>query len=104
MPHDGPLVIEKPQKDQYSPQWIKENKEEFEDFDEDKKRNVLGEMMYKKVSMVNDIDPTQISKITGMLIDLEILDLEEILEMLMNEEFLRDRISEAMEIINENDE
>ena len=39
-----------------------------------------------------------------MLIDLEILELEEILEMLMNEDFLRDRIGEALEIINENDE
>lgn len=38
-----------------------------------------------------------------MLIDLEILELEEILEMLMNEEFLQDRIDEALEIINEND-
>lgn len=60
--------------------------------------------MYKKVSMIDDIDQSQVSKITGMLIDLEILELEEILEMLMNEEFLKDRIVEAMEIINENDE
>jgi len=60
--------------------------------------------MYKKVSMVDDIDKEHISKVTGMLIDLEILDLEEILEMLINDEFLKDRIVEAMEIINENDE
>lgn len=54
--------------------------------------------------MVNDIDHSQVSKITGMLIDLEILELDEILEMLINEEFLKERINEALEIINENDE
>ena len=39
-----------------------------------------------------------------MLIDLEILELDEIIEMLMNQEFLMDRIEEALEIINENNE
>jgi hypothetical protein len=50
------------------------------------------------------VDPNKVSKITGMLIDLEILELDEIIEMLLNEEFLMDRIEEALEIINENNE
>lgn len=53
---DNQFILEKPQKEQYNAQWIKENKEIFSDFDEDKKRNVLGEMMYKKVSLIDDID------------------------------------------------
>lgn len=38
-----------------------------------------------------------------MLIDLEILDLEEIIEMLEDDEIMRDRIKEAMEVIEETD-
>lgn len=34
----------------YTPLWIRDNKDTFNDYDEDKKRNILGEMMYKKVS------------------------------------------------------
>lgn len=60
--------------------------------------------MYKKVSHQSQIDSSKVSKITGMLIDLDILELDEIIEMLMDEEFLMDRIEEALEIINENNE
>lgn len=73
------------------------------DFDEEKKRNLLGEMMYKKVNSMN-IDPTKVSKVTGMLIDLEILEIDEIVEMLTNDEVLSDRINEAIEVINESNE
>ncbi len=92
------------EKKPYTAQWIKDNKDQFIDFDDDKKRNILGEMMYKKVSTQSGVDPNKVSKITGMLIDLEILELDEIIEMLLNEEFLMDRIEEALEIINENNE
>lgn len=39
-----------------------------------------------------------------MLIDLDILELEEIIEMLSNDEILKERINEAIEVINESNE
>lgn len=50
-------------------------------FDSDKKRNILGELMFNRISSEN-ISNEYVSKITGMLIDLDILELDEILEML----------------------
>ncbi len=63
--------------------WLIAHKEEFMKFSEDKKRNVLGELMFKKVNAIEGIDSTKVSKITGMLIDLDILELEEIIEMIL---------------------
>lgn len=86
-----------------TPQWLKENQAEFMELDEERKRNLLGEMMYKKVNSQN-IDANKVSKVTGMLIDLEILEIDEIVEMLTNDEVLVDRINEAIEVINESNE
>ncbi len=41
--------------------------------------------MYARVSKVPDVDEHNISKITGMLIDDNILELEEMLDVLMND-------------------
>jgi len=42
-----------------------------------------------------------VPKITGMLIDLEVLRAHEIVEIMENQEALKDRIDEAIGIINE---
>lgn len=50
-------------------------------YDENKQRNLLGELMYSKVK-TKCADPSKVSRITGMLIDLDILELEEIIDIL----------------------
>lgn len=41
--------------------------------------------MFKKIQNIETISEDKIGKVTGMLIDLDILDLEEIIEILVNE-------------------
>lgn len=66
-----------------TPEWLKDNLEEFRNYDNETQRRILGELMYDKVRKSNLVkDEKQVSKITGMLIDVEILELEEIVEAL----------------------
>lgn len=39
-----------------TPQWLKENHSEFMDYNEEKRRNILGEMMYKKVTAQGTVE------------------------------------------------
>ena len=87
----------------YDTNWLKKNKTAFMEFEEEKKRNVLGELMFSKIQKTNAVDSENISKVTGMLIDLDILDYEEIIDMLEHEESLKERIVEALEVINDSD-
>ena len=73
------------------------------ELDEEKRRMILGELMFKKVSASEGIDDTKVSKITGMLIDLEILEIDEIIEMLIHPEILVERVQEALEVIQESE-
>lgn len=57
--------------------------------------------MFSKVQQLKDIPPEEVSKVTGMLIDMDILELEEIIEILNNNETLNERALEALEVINE---
>ena len=90
-----------------SPKWtvdqLAQNQQEFLELQEEKQRNILGELMYPKVQEKCD-DHAKVSKITGMLIDLEILELEEIVDILNNEEALEERIKEALEVIEESED
>lgn len=88
---------------QYDVNWLKHNKKEFMNFDSDKQRNVLGELMFAKIQATKLVAPENVSKVTGMLIDLEILDYEEIIDMLENSDSLKERINEALEVINDSD-
>lgn len=88
---------------QYDVNWLKHNKKEFMNFDSDKQRNVLGELMFAKIQNTKLVAPENVSKVTGMLIDLEILDYEEIIDMLENSDSLKERINEALEVINDSD-
>ena len=87
----------------YDTSWLKKNKSVFMEFDEEKRRNVLGELMFSKIQKTGIVDSENISKVTGMLIDLDILDYEEIIDMLENEESLKEIIVEALEVINDSD-
>jgi polyadenylate-binding protein len=87
----------------YDTNWLKNNKTVFMDFEDEKRRNVLGELMFSKIQKTNAVNSENISKVTGMLIDLDILDYEEIIDMLENEDSLKERIVEALEVINDSD-
>jgi polyadenylate-binding protein len=83
-----------------TPQSLKENLDEFLKMDREKQRTILGELLFplvKKVAEEESIAP----KITGMLIDFEVFDVSDILEFLDNEEQLRERVSEAEELIKQ---
>ena len=78
--------------------WLKNNITPFEAMSQDEKKTILGNLMYKRV---NELAPQAkyIPKITGMLIDMEVLDIKEIVEILENKDTLRERMNEAIGII-----
>lgn len=70
--------------------------------DPDEKRKLLGNLMYYRVAS-QPVDKELVPKITGMLIDLDVLDLTDIIEILTKDESLKERIADAINIINEAD-
>merc|ERR1739848_103571 len=81
-------------------EWLKNNIAAFEALDSIEKKNVLGNLMYPLVD-AKVKNPEHVPKITGMLIDLEVLRPQEIVEIMENEDSLKDRIDEAIGIIND---
>jgi len=72
---------------------------EFLQLDIEKQRQILGELLFP---LIKDIAGEQIApKITGMLIDLSVLEVSEILEFLENHQLLVERIEEAKTLILE---
>lgn len=90
-------------KEAYNVDWLKKNKKEFLNFDKDKQSNILGNLMYARILNSGLTEKSIIPKITGMLIDLDILEYEEIIDILMSDSSLQERINEAVEVINENE-
>jgi len=70
---------------------------EFLGWESDKQRQILGELLYPKVS--KHTTPDLAPKITGMLIDLSVLEVQEILEFLEDDSVLQERVTEAAELI-----
>lgn len=70
---------------------------EFLGWETDKQRQILGELLYPKVS--KHTTPELAPKITGMLIDLSVLEVQEILEFLEDDSVLQERVQEAAELI-----
>ena len=97
---DAPNNKEEEGKELYDVNWLKENQKEFLEMEKEQQRSILGELMFRKVFDLNDMEEQKVSKITGMLIDLEILELEEIIDMLQNKESLNERVKEALEVID----
>merc|ERR1712046_7223 len=81
-------------------EWLKNNLVDFESLDPMEKKNILGNLMYPLVD-AKVKNPEHVPKITGTLIDLEVLRPQEIVEIIENEESLKDRIDEAIGIIND---
>jgi len=71
--------------------------QEFLALDDNRQRQILGEMLFP---LVKQVSGDQLApKITGMLIDLSVLEVTEILEFLENHELLVERVQEAVELI-----
>ena len=84
--------------------WLINNQKQFEQMDSNEKRKLLGNLMYYRVAENKNVDKTLVPKITGMLIDLEVLDLSDIIEILTKDEALEDRIADALAIINDTEQ
>lgn len=82
--------------------WILSNRKEFDTFTPDRVKKTLGSILYPLVlKQVNNQELT--AKVTGMLIDLEVLTPQEIIEMITNPTELRERIDEALGLIKGED-
>lgn len=82
---------------------LRNNKAAFIEKSVDDQKNFLGNIMYARVRSMQK-DESLIPKITGMLIDTEVLEFEEILEIIEDDKALKERIDEAIEVINDNAE
>lgn len=80
---------------------LRKTKKEFLQKSLDEQKNFLGNIMYARVRSMQK-DEGLIPKITGMLIDMEVLEFEEILEIIEDDKSLKERIEEAIEVINDN--
>jgi len=88
----------------FSLEYLRSHKDEFMGFDKERQNNILGNLMYHKV-MESGLSKKDLApKITGMLIDLDILDITEIIEIMENKESLNERVNEALEVINSNED
>ena len=88
----------------FSLDYLKSHKDEFMGFDKERQNNILGNLMYHKVMESGLSNKDLAPKITGMLIDLDILDISEIIEIMENKESLNERVNEALEVINSNED
>ena len=74
---------------------------EFLALEEEKQRQILGELLFP---LVKAKAPEQYApKITGMLIDLSVLEVTEILEFLEDPELLQERINEAIDLLRQSE-
>jgi len=73
---------------------------EFLALDQNKQRQILGELLFPQIQpLAGEHAP----RITGMLIDLSVLEITEILDFLENPDLLKERVEEAKELILESE-
>jgi len=96
-----PTQPPKPTSELITVQNLRKKLNEFLGWDADKQRQILGELLYPKVS--KHTTPDLAPKITGMLIDLSVLEVQEILEFLEDDVVLQERVTEAAELIRGGD-
>lgn len=76
---------------------IRDNMADFLKLDKNKQRDTLGNMLFPKIKKYADDEMAP--KITGMLIDFSVFEVQDIVEFLENEESLKEKIEEARELI-----
>lgn len=96
-----PIYSEVQQQQSYvSAQTIRENIDKFKEASVDVQRSTLGEMIMPEVVKFCDEEfKSSAAKITGMLIDFTVFQVEDILDMLDNPSDLIERISEAQNLL-----
>ena len=110
----GMKEVSKPNNSPFSPnilqsdnkeiaQELRTHKKYFLELKSDEQKNFLGNIMYLRVKKFNK-DENLVPKITGMLIDLDVLDYDEIIEIIEHDEALKERIDEAIDVITENNQ
>ena len=77
--------------------WLRANLDEFNSYVSAEKKNILGTMMYAKV--VEKASHSLVPKITGMLIDLNVLAVDDIIDSIQNRGILQQRVNEAIQLI-----
>mgnify|MGYP003879850419 FL=1 len=82
-----------------SVQSIKDRMNDFMSIEPEKQRNILGEILFPKVMGMagSELAP----KITGMLVDFDVLTIQDIIELLEDPAILQERIEEARELIQQ---
>ena len=73
--------------------------EKLSDFDKKKQLGTLLYPMIKNILMRNNCGDDLTPKVTGMLIDLEVLGLNDVIDTLQNTALLEERTMEAVELI-----
>lgn len=84
--------------------WIVANKGEFNDLDDDVKKRSLGTILFPLIQELIKDKPNAgelTPKVTGMLIDLDVLTVDDIIESIQNTSILQQRVTEAIELIHE---
>lgn len=76
---------------------LKENLTSFLQIDRERQRQILGELLFPMVRSLCVVSLAP--KVTGMLIDLSVLEVSEVLEFLEDQNLLRERVTEAVELI-----
>jgi len=71
--------------------------DEFIKLEKEKQRNILGELLFPLIK--ERVGESIAPKITGMLIDLDVLEIDEIFEFLEDKDLLHERIEEAKNLI-----
>lgn len=79
---------------------------EFDALDTDNQKRKLGTILFPLIQtrLAGTPNGEQLTpRVTGMLIDLDVLNIDDIIESIQNGELLNQRIKEAIELINEAD-
>jgi polyadenylate-binding protein len=98
-PQSKPLQSNAPQQSAITVNNLRSKLSEFLALDPDKQRQILGELLFPliRAHSTPDVAP----KITGMLIDLSVLEVTEILEFLEDPELLAERVEEAKGLLTD---
>lgn len=72
----------------------------FLSLDLEKQRTILGELLYPQIKALVE-DQTLTPRITGMLIDLEVFEIADIIEIINSKPILQERVTEALELIKQ---
>lgn len=75
----------------------------FESLPDDKKKKILGHEMFKRVKE-KCTDQSFVPKITGMLIDFDVLSVPQMLEIIADDAILAERVEEAISLIDNPDQ